>query len=127
MSWVFLVLAILLEVSGTTCMKLAQGFTRLVPSVLMFVFYGMSLASLTLALKRIEVSVAYAVWSAVGTALIAAIGILWFRETLNLLKGISLALIILGVVGLHLSQGSGGEHPAPGAPDPVLIHAPDEK
>jgi small multidrug resistance pump len=127
MSWVFLVLAIVLEVSGTTCMKVAQGFTRLVPSVLMFGFYGLSIASLTLALKRIEVSVAYAVWSAVGTALIAAIGILWFRETMNLLKGVSLALIILGVVGLHLSQGADDAHPMPGAPDPVLIHAPDGK
>jgi small multidrug resistance pump len=127
MSWVFLVLAIVLEVSGTTCMKVAQGFTRLVPSVLMFVFYGMSLASLTLALKRIEVSVAYAVWSAVGTALIAAIGILWFRETLNLLKGVSLALIILGVVGLHLSHGAGSAPPAPGVPEPVLIHTQDGK
>jgi small multidrug resistance pump len=127
MSWVFLVLAIVLEVSGTTCMKVAQGFTRLVPSVLMFVCYGLSIASLTLALKRIEVSVAYAVWSAVGTGLIAAIGIIWFRETMNLLKGISLALIILGVVGLHLSQRSGGEHPASGAQDPVLFHAPEAK
>lgn len=105
MSWLYLILAIVLEVSGTTCMKVSHGFTRLVPSVLMFVLYGLSLSSLTLALKRIEVSVAYAVWSAVGTALIATIGIVWFRETLNLLKVASLALIIIGVVGLHLSQG----------------------
>jgi len=108
MSWIFLILAILLEVSGTTCMKVSQGFTRLLPSVLMFVFYGLCISCLTLALKRIEVSVAYAVWSAVGTALIAAIGIVWFRESFSPLKAVSLALIILGVVGLHLSQGAGG-------------------
>jgi small multidrug resistance pump len=105
MSWIYLILAIVFEVSGTTCMKVAEGFTRLLPSVLIFVFYGMSLTFLTLTLKKIEVSVAYAVWSALGTALIALIGIMWFRETLNLLKVASLALIILGVVGLHLSQG----------------------
>lgn len=105
MSWIYLILAIVMEVSGTTCMKVSHGFTRMLPSALMFVFYGLSLAALTLALKRIEVSVAYAVWSAVGTALIAAIGIVWFRETLNPLKVASLALIILGVVGLHLSRG----------------------
>jgi small multidrug resistance pump len=104
MSWVYLMLAILLEVSGTTCMKVSQGFTRLAPSVFVFVFYAFSLTSLTLALKRIEVSVAYAVWSAVGTALIAAIGIVAFRESVNALKIASLALIVAGVVGLHLSQ-----------------------
>ncbi len=125
MSWIYLILAIVLEVSGTTCMKVSHGFTRMLPSVLMFIFYGLSIASLTMALKRIEVSVAYAVWSAVGTALIASIGILWFRETLNLMKVASLALIILGVVGLHLSQGP-GMHAAPGAPDPVEMPVTDE-
>jgi len=105
MSWLYLILAILLEVSGTTCMKVSQGFTRFLPSVLMFLFYILSLSCLTMALKRIEVSVAYAVWSALGTAVIAAIGIVWFRESVNVLKIASLALIIAGVVGLHLSQG----------------------
>jgi len=118
MSWIFLIVAIVMEVSGTTCMKISYGFTRLAPSVLMFVFYGLSIAALTLALKRIEVSVAYAVWSAVGTALIATIGIVWFREVLNPMKVASLVLIIAGVVGVHLSQGpvSG---PRAGSTDPA--------
>ncbi len=103
MQWVNLMLAITLEVSGTTCMKLANGFTRVVPSVLMFIFYGLSLGALTLALKKIDVSLAYAVWSGMGTALIASIGILWFNEPVTILKIISLALIILGVMGLNLS------------------------
>ena len=68
MTWLYLILAILLEVSGTTCMKLSEGFTKLVPSVLIFVFYTASFGMLTLALKRIDVSVAYAVWSGMGTA-----------------------------------------------------------
>jgi len=104
MSWVCLVVAIVLEVSGTTCMKISQGFTRLLPSFFMFVLYALSLTFLTLALKRIEVSVAYAVWSAVGTALIAAVGILAFKESITALKIVSLLVIIVGVVGLHLSQ-----------------------
>lgn len=104
MSWVYLLLAIVLEVSGTTCMKVSEGFTKLLPSLLIFIFYGSSLAFLTLTLKKIEVSIAYAVWSALGTALIATIGILWFKESINLLKVISLLAIIAGVVGLHLSQ-----------------------
>ncbi|MEW6128722.1 MAG: multidrug efflux SMR transporter [Acidobacteriota bacterium] len=103
MHWLFLIVAIVLEVSGTTCMKLSQGFTKLVPSILMFIFYVTSLGALTLALKKIDVSLAYAVWSGMGTALIATIGILWFEEPLNALKLVSLALIIIGVIGINLS------------------------
>jgi len=106
MTWLYLALAILLEVSGTTCMKLSEGFTKMVPSILLFVFYTLSFAMLTLALKKLDVSIAYAVWSGVGTALIAAIGVLWFREPATALKFISLGLIIIGVVGLNLSGGA---------------------
>lgn len=106
MMWTYLVLAILLEVSGTTCMKLSEGFTKTVPSILLFVFYSLSFGMLTLALKRIDVSVAYAVWSGVGTALIATIGVLWFKEPITALKLISLALIVGGVVGLNLGGGT---------------------
>ncbi|MFY9609380.1 MAG: multidrug efflux SMR transporter [Blastocatellia bacterium] len=106
MPWIYLVLAIVLEVSGTTCMKLSEGFTKLVPSILLFMFYTLSLGMLTLALKKIDVSVAYAVWSGMGTALIATIGVLWFKEPMTALKLISLALIIIGVVVLNLSGGA---------------------
>ena len=102
MTWVYLALAIVLEISGTTCMKLSVGFTKMVPSILIFVFYTLSFVMLTMALRKIDVSVAYAIWSGVGTALIATIGILWFREPATALKLISLGLIILGVAGLNL-------------------------
>lgn len=103
MSWLYLVLAIVLEVSGTTAMKLSQGFTQMLPSVLMFLFYGLSLGALTLALKSIDVSMAYAIWSGLGTALIATVGVVWLKEPLNTLKIVSLLLIIIGVIGLNLS------------------------
>jgi len=106
MTWLYLTLAIALEVSGTTCMKLSEGFTKTVPSVLLFVFYTVSFCFLTLALKKIDVSIAYAVWSGVGTALIATIGVLWFKEPATALKLISLGLIIIGVVGLNLGGGA---------------------
>jgi small multidrug resistance pump len=102
MSWIYMIAAIVLEVSGTTCMKLSEGFTRRGPAVLVVIFYGLSLTALTFALKRIDVSVAYAIWSGLGTALIATIGILWFREPATALKFVSIALIIIGVLGLHL-------------------------
>ncbi|NIS61472.1 MAG: QacE family quaternary ammonium compound efflux SMR transporter [Proteobacteria bacterium] len=101
--WFYLAWAILLEVAGTTSMKLSKGFTHLVPSVLLFVFYGASFVALTFALRRIDVGVAYAVWSGVGTALIATIGMLYFREPVTALKLISIAFIIAGVCGLNLN------------------------
>ncbi|UJS20150.1 MAG: multidrug efflux SMR transporter [Candidatus Brocadia sp.] len=100
-----MVLAILLEVSGTMCLKLSQGFTKIVPSVLLFIFYGFSFTALSLALRKVDVSVAYAVWSGLGTILIATVGIVWFREPLNALKIISIVLIVLGMIGLRLSGG----------------------
>ena len=105
--WLFLAGAIALEVAGTTSMKLSEGFTRLVPSVLLFLFYAASFVALTFALRSIEVSVAYAVWSAVGTALIAGIGILYFGEAATFLKFVCIVLIIVGVVGLNLSGARG--------------------
>jgi small multidrug resistance pump len=75
-----LVLATVLEVSGTTARKLPQGITKVLPFVLMFLCYELSLSALTLAFTRIEVSVTYAVWSGLGTALIAPVGVLWLKE-----------------------------------------------
>jgi small multidrug resistance pump len=105
MAWLYLIGAIVTEVVGTTSMKLSDGFSKLVPSILVFVFYGLSLVALTLALKRIDVSVAYAVWSGIGTALIAAIGLLIFKEPLGLVKILSLLCIIAGVIGLNATGG----------------------
>jgi small multidrug resistance pump len=102
MAWMYLIFAILTEVAGTTSMKLSEGFTRIVPSTFIFIFYGLSLTLLTLALKKLEVSVSYAIWSGLGTALIAVIGILWFREPVTPIKLGSLTLIVVGVVGLNL-------------------------
>lgn len=105
MYWLFLILSILLEVSGTMCLKLSQGFTKIVPSILLFIFYGFSLTLLSFALKKIDISVAYAIWSGLGTTLIATVGILWFREPLSAVKILSIGLIVLGVLGLRLSDG----------------------
>jgi small multidrug resistance pump len=104
--WIYLLIAILTEVAGTTLMKASQGLSRLVPSILMFVLYGISFFFMALALKKIEVSTAYAIWSGLGTALIATIGILWFRESFNFPKLMGLVLIVGGVVLLNL-KGAG--------------------
>jgi len=101
--WLFLAGAIAFEVAGTVSMKLSEGFTKLIPSVLVAIFYLVSLAALTFALKKIDVSIAYAIWAGVGTALIAIVGVIYFKEPATVIKVISIALIIAGVVGLNLS------------------------
>ncbi|MCB1743803.1 MAG: multidrug efflux SMR transporter [Gammaproteobacteria bacterium] len=102
-AWLLLCVAIVLEVAGTTSMKLADGFTRPLPSVLLFVFYAASFVALTFALKRIEVSIAYAVWSGLGMALVAVLGVVVFDETLTVWKVLCIVLIMSGVVGLSLA------------------------
>ncbi len=104
-SWIILFIAIVLEVSGTLSMKLSDGFTKLGPVIAMFIFYGLGLSLMALALKKIDISVAYAIWSGLGTALIAIIGMVWFQEPTTVLKIFSLILILMGVVGLNLESG----------------------
>ena len=102
MGWILLTLAILLEVSGTTCMKLSNGFKEIVPSILVFVFYGLSFTAFIYALKTIDLSITYAIWAGIGLALITAIGIVYFSEPMNAWKMIFIGLILIGVIGLSL-------------------------
>jgi multidrug transporter EmrE-like cation transporter len=101
----YLTIAILSEVAGTVALKYADGFTRLVPSSAVVIGYGLSFWMLALVLRELPIGLTYAVWAAVGTALIAAIGIVAFGEPATALKLLSLALIIAGVVGLNLAGG----------------------
>ncbi|MFK9093104.1 DMT family transporter [Bacillus salipaludis] len=103
MGWVYLILGIIAEVLGSTSMKISEGFTKLIPSIMIFVFYGLSLILVTLSLKSIEVGVAYAIWAGLGVAIITFISIFLFQESFNLMKAISILLIIAGVIGLNLS------------------------
>jgi small multidrug resistance pump len=100
--WLYLALGIVFEVLGTVCMKFAEGFTKLWPSVFVFVFYALSLGLLVLVLEKFEVSIAYAIWASAGTALIAVIGIIFFNEPLSVTKVVSILLIIAGILGLEL-------------------------
>jgi small multidrug resistance pump len=100
-AWFVLGVAILLEVAGTTSMRLAEGFTRPIPSVLIFVFYALSFALNTLVIRVLGLSVVYAVWSGVGTVLTALIGIWYFKEPATAVKMVSIGLIVIGVMGLH--------------------------
>ncbi len=103
MAWLLLAATILIEVAGTTLLKLSRGFSEVWPAVGAFTCYGLALAGLNLTLKHIDLSIAYAIWSGAGTALVAVIGIIWFRESASALKIVSLGLIVIGVVGLQLA------------------------
>lgn len=104
MGWICLIAAILLEVFGTTMMKISNGLTQLMPTITMFVCYMLCFGFLAVALKTIPMSVAYAIWSAIGVIAISTIGILFFHEDLNWIKVVSTLLIIIGVIGLKLSS-----------------------
>jgi len=104
-SWFLLVAAIVAEVGGTTCLKLSDGFSRLIPSLGVVVLYPLSFVFLATVLRTIDVGVAYAIWSGLGTALVAVIGILLFGEPVSATRLASLGFIIVGIVGLQLSGG----------------------
>jgi len=100
---ILLTIAILAEVAGTVALKYADGFTNLGPSALVVAGYGLSFWMLALVLRDLPLGLTYAVWAAVGTALIAAIGIFAFGEPATTMKLLSLALIIAGTIGLNLA------------------------
>ncbi|HET8602710.1 MAG TPA: SMR family transporter [Marmoricola sp.] len=102
-TYLLLAVAILAEVAGTISLQLSHGFTRLLPSLVVVVGYVVSFVALAMVLKRgLPVAVAYAVWSAVGVALIAAIGVLWLDQRLTPLQVTGLVLVVAGVVALEL-------------------------
>ena len=106
MYWIMLLLAILFEVAGTTSMKLSAGFSRFWPSVGLFFFYAISFVFLTISLKKLNIIITYAIWSALGTFIISLIGVFYFHEAMTWLKAFFILLIIIGVIGLNLSTTS---------------------
>ncbi|WDH78999.1 multidrug efflux SMR transporter [Microbacterium esteraromaticum] len=111
MSWMFLAVAICFEIAATSFIGTTQGFTRPVPTVLVLLGYGASFTMLAQAVKGLEIGTAYAIWSAVGTAAIAIIGMLFLGENASWPKFVGLGLVIAGVIVLNLSSVShGGGH-----------------
>lgn len=106
--YVFLGLAIVCEIFGTSMMKISGGFKKLMPSLGVILGMGLSFYFLSHSLKSIPLGTAYAIWSGGGTALTALVGILVYKEGVDIKKILGLALIIIGVVALKLS--SGGAH-----------------
>ncbi len=99
--YLFLTLSIISEVFATTMLKLSDGFTVPGPSVAVALGYGISFYSLSLCLKTLPLSLAYAIWSGVGTALTVIVGIVIWNDLFNLYSALGIALIIGGVILLN--------------------------
>ncbi|WP_435865079.1 DMT family transporter [Streptomyces spectabilis] len=106
MGYGLLAAAIVAEVAGTTAMKYSEGFSKLWPSLVTVVGYVLAFALLAQTLKTLSVGTAYAIWAGIGTAAVAAIGMVFMGESASLLKLSGIALVIAGVVVLNL----GGAH-----------------
>ena len=101
-AWVFLVLAIVAEVIGTSFLRASAGFTKPLPSVMVVLGYGAAFYFLSLTLTAIPIGIAYAVWSGVGVTLIASIGWLFLGQKLDAAAIAGMGLIVAGVVVLNL-------------------------
>ncbi|AYG67011.1 MULTISPECIES: SMR family transporter [unclassified Rhizobium] len=100
--YAMLLVAIVLEVIGTTALQLSQQFTRLGPTVVLVVCYVAAFYCLSITLRVIPVGIAYAIWSALGIVLISVVGLVLFRQKLDLAAIIGLGLIIAGVLVVNL-------------------------
>ncbi|MDT0344765.1 DMT family transporter [Streptomyces litchfieldiae] len=106
MTYVTLAAAIAFEIVGTVLMRQSDGFAKLWPSLGTLVCYLLAFTLLAQTLKSMEVGTAYAIWSGAGTAVVAAIGMVFLNETASLAKFLGVALVIAGVTVLNL----GGAH-----------------
>ncbi|MEI8355581.1 MAG: SMR family transporter [Deltaproteobacteria bacterium] len=99
--WLFLIVAIMSEVAGTSALKSAEGFTRFWPSTIVVLGYASAFYFLSLTLKSIPVGIAYAIWSGVGTALIALVAWIFMDQKLDLPAVVGIMLIVSGVLVIN--------------------------
>lgn len=102
MHYLYLALAIVAEVTGTSALKASAGFTRLGPTMVVLGAYALSFFLLSLAVQRFPIGVLYAVWSGLGIVLIAIVGVIAYGERLDAAAVAGLFLIVGGVAVLHL-------------------------
>lgn len=104
--FIILAIAILAEVFGSSMLKVSQGFKKILPSIGVVAGMGIAFFSLSIALKSIPLGTAYAIWAGTGTALTFLVGVMVWKEKVNLKKVLGLVLIIGGVIVLKLSTGA---------------------
>ena len=104
MAWVFLFIAGLLEMVWAVLLKQSEGFTRPVPTIGFFISLLLSMFLLAQSLRTLPVGTAYAVWTGIGAAGTAIVGMLWLGESREVLKLVSLVLLIAGILGLRVTS-----------------------
>lgn len=102
MNYVYLFAAILCEVIATSALKASEGFSRLWPSVIVVVGYGLAFYFLSLTMRTIPIGIAYAIWSGIGIVLIAVVGWFLYRQALDLPALMGIGLILAGVLIINL-------------------------
>lgn len=102
MTWLYLAFAIVAEVAATSALKASEGFTRLGPSVLVVVGYGVAFFLLSLTLRTVSVGVAYAIWSGAGIVLVSLVGLVLFKQRLDGPAMLGMGLIVGGVAVIQL-------------------------
>ena len=108
MSYIYLAVAIVAEVIATSALKASEGFSNTLPSIIVVVGYGVSFYCLAVVLKTIPVGVAYAIWSGLGVVLIALVGLVVFKQTLDAAAVIGMALILAGVLVINVFSSTAG-------------------
>ena len=101
MKWLLLSSGILCEIIALVFMKKSEGFTKLYPILLVLLFYSAALGFLILVLRKMDTSVAYAIWASSGILIMAVVGMLFLKEPVTVVKIVSIILITLGVLGLE--------------------------
>jgi len=101
-AYLYLAVAILAEVIATSCLKASENFSKLIPSCITVLGYGIAFWCLSLTLRALPLGIVYAIWSGVGIVLIAAVGLVYFRQYLDLPAIIGIALIIAGVLVINV-------------------------
>ena len=109
-NWLFLGAAIMAEVAATSALKASEGFTRLWPSVVVALGYGIAFYCLSLTLRTIPVGVAYAIWSGLGVVLVALLSWWLFGQKLDLVALLGMGLIVAGVLVMNLFSSSTRVH-----------------
>ena len=102
MAYLYLSIAIIAEVAATSALKASEEFTRLIPSLIVIVGYGVSFYFMTLVLRSLPIGITYAIWSGLGIVLISIIGALLYKQIPDIPAMIGMGLIVAGVIVIHL-------------------------
>jgi small multidrug resistance pump len=105
-AYVLLLVAIVAEVVATSALKVSDGFTRLLPSIVVVVGYAITFYLLTLVLRRLDLGFVYATWSGLGTVGVAVLGVLFFGDSMTFTRVVGIALVIIGVIVLNIGGGA---------------------